>query len=67
MIAAWMDGAVDDPSGGYTAGELAEHVRTEFSTYSWLLEPMLARVGLDVRDRSFVRSAYGAYTCVRRP
>lgn len=66
-IELWMDGAARDPSAGFTAGELAEHVRAEFSTYSWLLERMLARVGLDVDDRSFVRSAYGAYTCTRRP
>ena len=65
-IEAWMDGAVTDPSAGFTAGELAEHVRGEFSTYSWLLEQMITKVGFDVRDRSFVRSAYGAYTCTRR-
>lgn len=65
-VEAWMDGAVTDPSVGFTAGELAEHIRGEFSTYSWLLEPMLAKVGFDVRDRSFVRSAYGAYTCILR-
>lgn len=65
-IEAWMDGAVTDPTVGFTAGELAEHVRGEFSTYSWLLEQMLSKVGFDVLDRSFVRSAYGAYTCTRR-
>lgn len=65
-IEAWMDGAATDPSAGSTAGELADHVRAEFNTYSWLLEQMLTKVGLDVRDRSFVRSAYGAYTCIRR-
>ncbi len=65
-IDAWMAGAVRDPDLGFTAGELAAHVRGEFSTFSWLFEQMLDKVGLEVLDRSFVRSAYGAYTCTRR-
>jgi SAM-dependent methyltransferase len=65
-IEAWIDGAVDDPAVGFTGDELAEHVRTEFSTYSWLLELMLERAGFEVIDRSFRRGAYGAYTCARR-
>ncbi|HEV7525757.1 MAG TPA: class I SAM-dependent methyltransferase [Acidimicrobiia bacterium] len=65
-IEAWMTGAVDDSSIGWTAAELADHVRGEFSTYGWLLETMLERTGFDVVDRSFHRAAYGAYTCARR-
>jgi SAM-dependent methyltransferase len=65
-IEAWMSGAVSDPSIGWTAGELAEHVRTEFSTYSWLLEAMIDRSGFDVVARDFRRAVYGAYTCIRR-
>jgi len=64
-IEAWMEGAVTDSSAGFTVAELAEHVRVEFSTYSWLLEEMFAKVGFDVRDRTYVRSAHGAYTCTR--
>jgi SAM-dependent methyltransferase len=65
-IEGWMAGAVSDPAQGWTAAELAEHVRGEFSTYSWLLEPMLDRTGFTIDERSFRRSAYGAYTCTRR-
>jgi len=65
-IEAWMAGAVTDSSVGYTAEELAEHVRGEFSTYSWLLDRMLDRTGFDVTERSFRRAAYGTYTCRRR-
>lgn len=65
-IEAWLAGAVDDPAVGWTAAELAHHVRTEFSTYAWLLEPMLDRCGFDVVERSFRRGTYGAYTCRRR-
>ncbi len=65
-IAAWLAGAVDDAACGWTADELAEHVRIEFSTYSWLFEPMLERTGFDILDKRYVRGAYGAYTCRRR-
>lgn len=65
-IEAWMAGAVSDPSIGYTADELAEHAKGEFSTYSWLLDLMLDRTGFDIVERTYVRSAYGTYTCIRR-
>ena len=65
-IAAWLSGAVEDPALGWTADELAEHVRTEYSTYSWLFEPMLERTGFEILDREYVRGAYGAFTCRRR-
>jgi SAM-dependent methyltransferase len=65
-IEAWLAGAVDDPAAGWTRSELAEHVRIEFSTYSWLFELLLDRSGFDVKTRDYRRAAYGAYTCIRR-
>jgi len=65
-IDAWFAGAVTDPATGWTAAELAEHVRTEHSTYRWLLEVLLERTGFDIVDVAYRRGAYGAYTCVRR-
>jgi SAM-dependent methyltransferase len=65
-IEAWFAGAVDDPTRGYTAADLAQHVRSEFSTWSWLLDVLLARTGFDVVERTYRRGAYAAYTCVRR-
>jgi SAM-dependent methyltransferase len=65
-IDAWLSGAVSDSSIGWTADELAEHVRSEFSTYSWLMDTMIERTGFDVIAREFRRSVYGAYSCIRR-
>ncbi len=39
----WFAGAPDDPAHGSDAAQLAEHVREEHSTFTWLLEPMLER------------------------
>jgi SAM-dependent methyltransferase len=64
-IAAWLAGAVADPARGFTAAELAAHVRTEHSTYTWLFEALLERTGFSILDRSTRRAAYATYTCRR--
>ncbi len=62
-LAAWMSGAVDDPRRGWTAAELAEHVRTEHSTFRWLFETMLQHTGFELLDVAYHRHAYAAYNC----
>ena len=62
----WFDNAAADPADGYTREDYAEHIRTEFSTFRWLLEPMLAAAGFEVVTVDFDRRLYGAYTCVKR-
>jgi ubiquinone/menaquinone biosynthesis C-methylase UbiE len=62
----WLSSAADDPTRGYTRADLAEHIRSEYSTFRWLLEPMLAAAGLEILTADFSRSVYGAYTCRRR-
>jgi SAM-dependent methyltransferase len=65
-VASWLAAAPDDPTAGWTAAELAEHVREEHSTFAWLLEAMMERVGFEIRDRWLSPSRmYGAYTCIR--
>ncbi len=65
-IDEWMSGAVEDQARGFTSQELADHVRKEFSTYSWLLWPMLERCGFEILDTGFRRAAYGTYLCRRK-
>ena len=65
VLDGWLDDAVADPARGYTRANFAEHLRTEFSTFRWLLEPMLAAAGFTVVTADFDGSIYGAYTCVR--
>jgi SAM-dependent methyltransferase len=64
-ITRWLDAAPEDPATGWTATQLAEHVREEYSTFTWLLEPMLDRVGFEIRDRELdATRAYARYTCI---
>jgi len=63
----WLAGAPARPEQGWTRAELAEHIRGEYSTYNWLLEPLLERAGFAIRDVSVTANrCFSAYTCVKR-
>jgi ubiquinone/menaquinone biosynthesis C-methylase UbiE len=65
VLDGWLEDAVEDPERGYTREDFAEHLRTEFSTFRWLLEPMFAATGFTIVAAEFEGSIYGAYTCVK--
>jgi SAM-dependent methyltransferase len=65
IFADWLARAPHRPEEGYTAADLATHIRTEFSTYTWLLEPMLARTGFETRHAEYSSRVFAAYTCIR--
>ena len=66
VFARWFAGAAADPAAGYTAEDFAVHIRTEHSTFRWLLEPMLAAAGFEIVTAYFSGSVSGAYTCRKR-
>ncbi|MGD0603280.1 MAG: class I SAM-dependent methyltransferase [Streptosporangiaceae bacterium] len=65
VFTGWLGHAAADPADGYSSQDYAEHIRTEFSTFRWLLEPMLAAAGFEIITVDFERRLYGAYTCVK--
>jgi SAM-dependent methyltransferase len=67
VFRSWFEHAARDPAAGYTAGDYAEHIRTEFSTFRWLLEPLLAATGFEILSADFSGRLYGAYTCRKLP
>ena len=63
----WLNGAAARPEDGWTRPEFETHLREEFSTFSWLLEPMLERCGFTIKEvRQRPGRPYAAYTCVTR-
>ena len=66
VVEEWLAGAAPDASQGWTRAEYATHLREEYSTFSWLLEPMLTRTGF-VIDEATDRfgGIFAAYTCHR--
>jgi SAM-dependent methyltransferase len=65
IIESWLARAPLRPEEGYTAADLATHVRTEYSTYSWLLEPMIERAGFEVQNAEYSSAVFAAYTCIK--
>ncbi len=67
-IEAWIaETMASDLEGGWTRAELAEHVRDEHSTFTWLLEPMINRAGFDIIDVDYSPSGMDArYLCQKR-
>lgn len=67
IFEAWLSRAQLRPEDGWTRPELETHIREEYSTFSWLLEPMLERAGFEILDANKRDSkTYGAYTCRKR-
>lgn len=66
VFGRWLQAAADDPARGYTRDDYITHIRTEHSTFRWLLEPMLTAAGFEIATAEFRGSVYGAYTCVKR-
>ena len=65
-LEAWFSRAAAEPATGYTREDLERHVEDEFSTFRWLLEPMLQAAGFEIVSVGYVEHVYGAYTCIRR-
>ncbi|MGC4107455.1 MAG: class I SAM-dependent methyltransferase [Thermomicrobiales bacterium] len=59
----WFARAAPTPEVGWTRAELEEHVREEFSPFSWVLEPMLERSGFRIEEVQRAGRLYAAYVC----
>jgi SAM-dependent methyltransferase len=67
-IDAWItETMAAEVERGWTRAELAEHVRDEHSTFTWLLEPMIERAGFDMIDANYSASGvFARYLCRKR-
>jgi ubiquinone/menaquinone biosynthesis C-methylase UbiE len=63
VLEDWMTGAATDPAEGYTREDFATHVRTEFSTFSWLLQPLITHAGLRILSAEVSGRIYARYVC----
>ena len=67
VINNWLANAADTPDKGWTRAELITHLTTEYSTYSWLLEPMLEKADFTIKHVSHRQTrVHSAYTCIKR-
>jgi len=63
----WLrSSAADRPEEGWTRAELETHLRDEYSTFTWLLEPLIERAGLEIETADYgTVGAYANYVCVK--
>jgi ubiquinone/menaquinone biosynthesis C-methylase UbiE len=57
----WVDAAAG--GHGFTPQDFETHIREEFSTYTWILEGLLHRAGLEVVSASFPAPTHGEFVC----
>jgi ubiquinone/menaquinone biosynthesis C-methylase UbiE len=67
-IESWIsDNMSADVDGGWTRAEMAEHVRDEHSTFTWLLEPMIERAGFEIVNADYSSDQMlASYVCAKR-
>ncbi len=67
IIERWLSQAAETPEVGWTRAELETHLRDEYSTFSWLLEPMLSRAGFRIQQMHDADSTISrGYICIRQ-
>lgn len=49
-IGRWLTAAPARPDDGYARTELERHLRFDYSTFTWVLEPMIERCGFSIRE-----------------
>jgi SAM-dependent methyltransferase/predicted nuclease with RNAse H fold len=63
-IEAWRATAGDNFEAAWSRAELEEHVRDEHSTFTWLLEPMIARSGFAIEQAEHSEDGiFAKYLC----
>lgn len=60
-IETWID--ENKHSTSFTEEEIHRHFREEYSTYGFVLESLLERVGFEILDADYTGGFYAAYVC----
>ena len=66
-ITAWLATGKEHPEDGWTRNELELHLRTEYSTFNWLLEPMIEQAGFELEQADYgPLRVYASYICAKQ-
>jgi SAM-dependent methyltransferase len=67
FIRNWLDTSAAEPAeDGWTREELEVHLRDEYSTFNWLLEPMIEQAGFEIEQADYGRvRVYAEYICTK--
>lgn len=59
-IEAWRATGGSEVEGKWIRAARGEHVRDEYSTFTWLLEPMIERSGFEIENASYSPDGFWA-------
>ena len=66
IIETWLAATPENAEQGWTRAELETHLREEYSTFSWLLEPMIEHAEFTIQSINHSTSrVHSAYTCIK--
>jgi putative AdoMet-dependent methyltransferase len=59
----WIERVAKPVGEGFTASDFETHIREEHSTFSWIIEGMLARAGFQIETADYPTPEYAQYIC----
>jgi ubiquinone/menaquinone biosynthesis C-methylase UbiE len=62
----WIETCGREDGKGFSKSEFAMHIREEFSTYNWLMEPILEKSGFEIVEKNYPRKTTAEYLCKKR-
>jgi putative AdoMet-dependent methyltransferase len=65
-IDAWITRMAKEPGTGFVAADFETHVRDEYSTFGWILEGMLTRIGFTIEEATYPSTEYAEYVCRKK-
>lgn len=65
QLPAWVNAMARPAGEGFTREMFETHVREEFSTFTWIIEGMIERAGLQVVESGFPAPWYGEFLAER--
>lgn len=64
-ITEWIKQVAKSEGEGWTVRDFELHVQEEHSTFTWIIEEMLAQAGFEVTEMQYLSSTYAEYVCIK--
>jgi ubiquinone/menaquinone biosynthesis C-methylase UbiE len=62
-LGEWIDSVASDAGTGFSRADFEQHIRDEYSTFSWILEGLLRRAGFSIVEQNYLAPTYAEYLC----
>jgi len=59
----WVEAVSSDRGNSFSRTDFEQHIRNEYSTFSWILEGLLQRTGFLIVEQNYLAPTYAEYLC----